>query len=129
MPVPRAVMLVLPLIVPLLVNSMPTAMVPEVTAVTVSVVVLMEPVNTAVAESQVCERSSTGALAVSVPLLAVSVVNAAEFGVVEPMAGGAAKSEVKAMVPEASGAVSVRVVPVVMPESWNCRLRVLSALS
>jgi hypothetical protein len=40
---------------------------------------------------QVCAKSeaSTGALAVSVPLLAVSVVpNAAEFGVVEPMAGG-----------------------------------------
>jgi hypothetical protein len=85
-------MLVLPLIVPLLVNSMPTAMVPEVTAVTVSVVVLMEPVNTAVAESQVCERSNTGALAVSVPLLALKLVNAPVFGVVEPMAGGEAAS-------------------------------------
>ena len=74
------------------------------------------PVNVTAALFQVCERSSTGALAVSVPLLAVSVVNAPEFGVVEPMAGGAAKSEVKAMVPEASGAVSVRVVPVVRPE-------------
>jgi hypothetical protein len=55
------------------------------------------------------------------------VVNAAEFGVVEPMAGGAAKSEVKAMVPLASGAVSVRVVPVVRPSTSKATFLVGSA--
>ena len=63
----------------------------------------------------VCVTAS-GVLAVIVPTLLDSVVNAAEFGVVLPMAGGEAKSEVKAMVPEASATVSVRVVPVVRPE-------------
>ena len=75
---------------------------------------------------QVCERSSTGALAVSVPLLADSVVNAPVFGVVEPMAGGAAKSSVRAMVPEA-GTVSVEVVAVVRPSTSKATFLVGSA--
>ena len=87
---PSAVIVVPAVIVPLEVNSMPTAIVPLVTSVTVSTVVLMEPVNTAI-EFQVCERSSTGALAVRVPLLAASVVKVPAAGVVLPMAGGAAK--------------------------------------
>ena len=41
---------------------------------------------------QVCASVKAGELAVSVPLLAESVVNAPVFGVVEPMAAGLDRS-------------------------------------
>jgi hypothetical protein len=74
---------------------MPTAIVPEVTAVTVRVVPLVEPVNTAVVALNVCVASISGADAVTVPPVRVSaepevgaaerVVNAPVDGVVLPM--------------------------------------------
>jgi hypothetical protein len=61
---------------------------------------------------------------VSVPLLAVSVVKVPAAGVVLPMGWPSIW-----MRPEASGAVSVRVVEALMPESWKARFLELSALS
>ena len=51
------------------------------------------PTKLAAESFHVCCTISAGAEAVSVPLLAVSVVNAPLFGVVEPMAGGDAASK------------------------------------
>ena len=63
----------------------------EAALLAVLVKVAKIPVNVTPLLFQVCERSSTGALAVSVPLLAKSVVKAPLFGVVEPILAGAAK--------------------------------------
>jgi hypothetical protein len=49
-------------------------------------------VNTTPALFHVWARVKAGELEVSVPLFADSVVNAPVFGVVEPMAGGLARS-------------------------------------
>ena len=56
-----------------------------------SVMATLTPVNVTAALFQVCAKSSTGALAVSEPLLAESVVKAPVDAVVEPIADGAAK--------------------------------------
>jgi len=116
-PVPSAVMRVPWVIVPLLVSVIPTAIVPLETAVTVKVVPLVEPVKTACVALNVCVASMSGADAVTVPPVSVSaeplvgaaesVVNAPELRVVSPIAGGAAKLLVRAMVPDAVGGVSV----------------------
>ena len=58
-PVPRAIILVLSDIVPLLVRRIPTRIVPLETAVTVSVVSLMEPVNIAANLPEVNSTDST----------------------------------------------------------------------
>jgi len=52
----------------------------------------LNPVNVTAALFQVWVKVAAGEFAVSVPLLAESVVNAPVFGVVEPMAAGLDKS-------------------------------------
>ena len=120
-PVPSAVIVVPSDITPDDVSSMPTTMVPLDTAVTVNSVPLIDPVKTAVGEFHVWLASTEGKTEVTVPLTAESVVKAPVDGVVLPMAGGAAKVSVLAMVPEAAGAVSVTVDAVGMPESWKTK--------
>ncbi len=85
----------------------------DAVALAVLVTLNRNPVNVTPLAFQVCAKSSTGALAASVPLLAVSVVKVPAAGVVLPMAGGEA-----ALKPAAKlGAAAVPLEVSTLPES------------